>query len=114
MFEVQLGQALSTRPDILPTVYCQELVKLQVTRFLSMSPFASSHLSKRYNFYWDISLYLVLIVLDFMLQDQIPPFPTHIAINSIESQLGVPVSEIFADISPEPIAAASLGQVYKG
>jgi aarF domain-containing kinase len=49
-----------------------------------------------------------------MLQDQIPPFPTHVAINSIESQLGVPVSEIFADISPEPIAAASLGQVYKG
>lgn len=73
-FYVKLGQALSTRPDILPTVYCQELVKLQ---------------------------------------DQIPPFPTHIAINSIESQLGVPVSEIFADISPEPIAAASLGQVYK-
>ncbi|KAF9600862.1 hypothetical protein IFM89_013458 [Coptis chinensis] len=44
------------------------------------------------------------------LQDQIPPFPTHIAIKSIESQLGVSVSQIFADISPEPIAAASLGQ----
>jgi hypothetical protein len=27
---IQLGQALSTRPDILPTVYCQELAKLQV------------------------------------------------------------------------------------
>lgn len=26
----QLGQALSTRPDILPTVYCNELAKLQV------------------------------------------------------------------------------------
>nr|GMD21761.1 uncharacterized aarF domain-containing protein kinase At1g79600, chloroplastic isoform X4 [Ipomoea batatas] len=29
-FYVKLGQALSTRPDILPTVYCQELAKLQV------------------------------------------------------------------------------------
>ena len=27
---LQLGQALSTRPDIVPTVYCQELAKLQV------------------------------------------------------------------------------------
>lgn len=27
---IQLGQALSTRPDILPTIYCQELSKLQV------------------------------------------------------------------------------------
>ncbi|KAF9619051.1 hypothetical protein IFM89_004409, partial [Coptis chinensis] len=33
------------------------------------------------------------------------------AIKSIESQLGVPVSQIFADISPEPVAAASLGQL---
>ncbi|PIN13923.1 putative unusual protein kinase [Handroanthus impetiginosus] len=73
-FYVKLGQALSTRPDILPTVYCQELGKLQ---------------------------------------DQIPPFPTDVAIKSIESQLGMPISDIFADISEEPIAAASLGQVYK-
>ncbi|KAF3774735.1 putative aarF domain-containing protein kinase [Nymphaea thermarum] len=29
-FYVKLGQALSTRPDILPSVYCQELSKLQV------------------------------------------------------------------------------------
>ncbi|CAN0860422.1 Uncharacterized protein sll0005, partial [Linum grandiflorum] len=71
---LQLGQALSTRPDILPSVYCQELSKLQ---------------------------------------DQIPPFPTPVAIKSIESQLGRPISELFADISPEPIASASLGQVYK-
>jgi len=28
--------------------------------------------------------------------------------------LGVPINEIFKDISPAPIAAASLGQVYKG
>ncbi|XP_075102177.1 uncharacterized protein LOC107818246 isoform X4 [Nicotiana tabacum] len=73
-FYIKLGQALSTRPDILPKVYCQELAKLQ---------------------------------------DQIPPFPTHVARRSIESQLGVGVSQVFADISKEPIAAASLGQVYK-
>ncbi|XP_031483097.1 protein ACTIVITY OF BC1 COMPLEX KINASE 3, chloroplastic isoform X5 [Nymphaea colorata] len=29
-FYVKLGQALSTRPDILPSAYCQELSKLQV------------------------------------------------------------------------------------
>ncbi|XP_062097842.1 uncharacterized protein LOC133803744 [Humulus lupulus] len=73
-FYIKLGQALSTRPDILPTVYCNELAKLQ---------------------------------------DQIPPFPTRIAIKSIETQFGLPISEIFADISASPIAAASLGQVYK-
>lgn len=36
VLELQLGQALSTRPDILPTVYCQELARLQVCQgFLS-------------------------------------------------------------------------------
>uniref|UniRef100_A0A804HVS2 Protein kinase domain-containing protein n=1 Tax=Musa acuminata subsp. malaccensis TaxID=214687 RepID=A0A804HVS2_MUSAM len=73
-FYIKLGQALSTRPDILPSAYCQELSKLQ---------------------------------------DQIPPFSTRVAIKSIESQLGLPICQIFADISSEPIAAASLGQVYK-
>lgn len=33
---------------------------------------------------------------------------------SIESQLGAPIAQLFSHISPEPIAAASLGQVYKG
>lgn len=73
-FYIKLGQALSTRPDILPSAYCQELSKLQ---------------------------------------DQIPPFPTRIAVRTIESELGSRISDLFADISPEPIAAASLGQVYK-
>uniref|UniRef100_A0A1J3IPL0 ABC1 atypical kinase-like domain-containing protein n=2 Tax=Noccaea caerulescens TaxID=107243 RepID=A0A1J3IPL0_NOCCA len=73
-FYIKLGQALSTRPDILPSIYCQELSKLQ---------------------------------------DQIPPFPTIVAMRCIEEQLGAPVSKLFADISPKPVAAASLGQVYK-
>ncbi|CAN7101463.1 unnamed protein product [Brassica rapa subsp. narinosa] len=71
---VKLGQALSTRADILPSIYCQELSKLQ---------------------------------------DQIPPFPNSVAMRCIEEQLGAPVSKLFADISPKPVAAASLGQVYK-
>ncbi|KAG6474649.1 hypothetical protein ZIOFF_068587 [Zingiber officinale] len=73
-FYIKLGQALSTRSDILPSSYCQELSKLQ---------------------------------------DQIPPYSTIDAIKSIESQLGLPINQTFADISPKPIAAASLGQVYK-
>jgi ABC1 atypical kinase-like domain len=55
-----------------------------------------------------------LVIFTSLNQDQIPPFSTRVAMKSIESQLGSRVSDIFADISPEPIAAASLGQVYKG
>lgn len=47
------------------------------------------------------------------LQDQLPPFPSEQAFARIESELGRPIAEIFAQISPEPVAAASLGQVYK-
>ncbi|XP_024528340.1 uncharacterized protein LOC9630964 [Selaginella moellendorffii] len=73
-FYIKLGQALSTRPDILPSVYCHELSKLQ---------------------------------------DQIPPFPSSKALKFIEKELGARTSEVFAEISKEPLAAASLGQVYK-
>lgn len=48
------------------------------------------------------------------LQDQIPPFPTRHALRAIETQLGAPLESLFQEISPEPVAAASLGQVYKG
>ncbi|GAQ89122.1 ABC1 family protein [Klebsormidium nitens] len=47
------------------------------------------------------------------LQDQIPPFPTRAAFRAIEAQLGAPIEKLFQEISPEPVAAASLGQVYK-
>jgi len=72
---IKIGQALSTRPDLVPPIYLEELTRLQ---------------------------------------DQLPAFPNEIAYQFIEEELGAPPSEIYAELSPQPIAAASLGQVYKG
>ncbi|MBE9008525.1 AarF/ABC1/UbiB kinase family protein [Fortiea sp. LEGE XX443] len=72
---IKIGQALSTRPDLVPPVYLEELTKLQ---------------------------------------DQLPPFPNEIAYQFIKEELGAPPEEIYAELSAQPIAAASLGQVYKG
>ena len=47
------------------------------------------------------------------LQDQVPPFPTAEAYARIEAELGRPLQQAFAEIDAEPIAAASLGQVYR-
>jgi predicted unusual protein kinase regulating ubiquinone biosynthesis (AarF/ABC1/UbiB family) len=47
------------------------------------------------------------------LQDQVPPFPTAEAFARIEKELGRKVQEAYAEIDAEPIAAASLGQVYR-
>lgn len=47
------------------------------------------------------------------LQDRLPPFPTDQAFAVMEEDLGRPVSEVFSQISEVPIAAASLGQVYR-
>ncbi|HYO91354.1 MAG TPA: AarF/ABC1/UbiB kinase family protein, partial [Pyrinomonadaceae bacterium] len=48
-----------------------------------------------------------------LLQDQVPPFPTAEAYARIEAELGRSVQEAYAEIDAEPIAAASLGQVYR-
>ena len=48
------------------------------------------------------------------LQDDVPAFPSEQAFKIMEQELGRPVSEVYSEISPEPIAAASLGQVYRG
>ncbi|MBW4634226.1 MAG: AarF/ABC1/UbiB kinase family protein [Iphinoe sp. HA4291-MV1] len=72
---IKIGQALSTRPDLVPPVYLEELTQLQ---------------------------------------DKLPPFPNEIAYRFIEEELGLPPKEIYVEFSAEPIAAASLGQVYKG
>lgn len=72
---IKVGQALSTRPDLIRKDFLEELIKLQ---------------------------------------DQLPPFDQAIAYQIIETELDRSVSEIFSELSPTPVAAASLGQVYKG
>lgn len=47
------------------------------------------------------------------LQDQVPPFPTSEAYARIETELGRKLTEAFAEIDAEPVASASLGQVYR-
>lgn len=72
---IKIGQALSTRPDLVPPLYLEELTQLQ---------------------------------------DQLPPFSNEIAYQFIEEELGDRPENIYAELSPQPLAAASLGQVYKG
>ncbi len=47
------------------------------------------------------------------LQDRIPPFSNDDAMRTLANELGTPVDVLFSDMSDAPIAAASLGQVYK-
>jgi predicted unusual protein kinase regulating ubiquinone biosynthesis (AarF/ABC1/UbiB family) len=72
---IKIGQALSTRPDLVPPQFLEELAQLQ---------------------------------------DNIPAFSNEIAYQFIEEELGDRPEAIYAEISDLPIAAASLGQVYKG
>jgi predicted unusual protein kinase regulating ubiquinone biosynthesis (AarF/ABC1/UbiB family) len=72
---IKIGQALSTRPDLVPPTYLEELT---------------------------------------LLQDQLPPFPNEVAFRFIEEELGDRPDQIYAELSDKPVAAASLGQVYKG
>lgn len=71
---IKVGQALSTRPDLIRKDFLDELIKLQ---------------------------------------DQLPPFDNHIAFSIIESELGCMIEDAYREFSPNPVAAASLGQVYK-
>ncbi|MGQ4650382.1 AarF/UbiB family protein [Lyngbya aestuarii] len=70
---IKVGQALSTRPDLVRKDFLEELIKLQ---------------------------------------DQLPPFDNALAFSIIEEELGRTVATMYRQISPDPIAAASLGQVY--
>ena len=47
------------------------------------------------------------------LQDNLPPFPHAIALATIEQELGGPADKLFEHFPGHPVAAASLGQVYK-
>ncbi|CAI0436772.1 unnamed protein product [Linum tenue] len=46
--------------------------------------------------------------------DKVPSFPDDIAMALLEEELGEPWQNIYSELSSSPIAAASLGQVYKG
>ena len=71
---IKLGQALSTRPDLVRRDWLDELTKLQ---------------------------------------DNLPAFPHAIALQTIEAELGAPVEQLFEEFPDYPVAAASLGQVYR-
>ncbi|KAK7277358.1 hypothetical protein RIF29_18509 [Crotalaria pallida] len=71
---IKIAQAISSRADLIPPSYLDELS---------------------------------------LLQDRISPFSTEVAFNMIEQELGLSLVELFSEISPEPVAAASLGQVYQ-
>ena len=47
------------------------------------------------------------------LQDQVPPDPWESVAPVLERELGRPVEEVFEEFQEEPMAAASLGQVYR-
>jgi predicted unusual protein kinase regulating ubiquinone biosynthesis (AarF/ABC1/UbiB family) len=47
------------------------------------------------------------------LQDNVPSFPNEIAFARIEKELGKKISEVYQEFDVEPVAAASLGQVYR-
>lgn len=47
------------------------------------------------------------------LQDQVPAFDTAIAREILEAEWGMPVDQVVSNMSAKPVAAASLGQVYK-
>ncbi|MFM6966248.1 MAG: ABC1 kinase family protein [Rhodoluna sp.] len=47
------------------------------------------------------------------LQDEVEPQPFELIVTAIERELGMSASVAFAEINPEPIAAASLGQAYR-
>jgi len=72
---IKVGQALSTRPDLIRKDFLAELIKLQ---------------------------------------DQLPPFDNDLAYQIIETELDRSIGEIFLELSLRPVAAASLGQVYRG
>ncbi len=47
------------------------------------------------------------------LVDSVPPFPNDVAFSRIEHELGRKINEVYAEFELEPVAAASLGQVYR-
>ena len=71
---IKLGQLLSTRPDLLPPVFIEELIRLQ---------------------------------------DRVEPVPFDGVRAVLEQELAHPLDDVFARFDPEPVASASIAQVYR-
>ena len=48
------------------------------------------------------------------LQDRVPSFPFAAVKEQIQRELGIPAEEAFVELSPAPMAAASIAQVHRG
>jgi len=48
------------------------------------------------------------------LQDSVQPFPSALGREIIERELSIRIEDVFSAFSAEPVAAASIGQVYRG
>ncbi|EOD15034.1 hypothetical protein EMIHUDRAFT_256547, partial [Emiliania huxleyi CCMP1516] len=48
------------------------------------------------------------------LQDSVQPFPAALGREIIERELSIRIEDVFSAFSAEPVAAASIGQVYRG
>ena len=49
-----------------------------------------------------------------LLQDRVPPFPFAEVRAALEEEYGRPLEEVFEELSPEPVASASVAQVHRG
>jgi len=72
---IKVGQALSVRPDLIPSEYAEALSTLQ---------------------------------------DRVPPFPANEAKALLRQELSAGISKLDMQSMEQPIASASIGQVYKG
>mmetsp|Transcript_2461 Transcript_2461/g.9605 ORF Transcript_2461/g.9605 Transcript_2461/m.9605 type:complete len:850 (-) Transcript_2461:77-2626(-) len=46
--------------------------------------------------------------------DKVPSFDNKVAFDCLEAELGCKWQDVYSELGPDPVAAASLGQVYKG